>query len=115
VDKYERAALDFVNEVRVKEGWRPLLRLPKGRPFDSQDCPVAKALAPRYRAYCRFVGESYTSADAIACPHDVALFQCDFDCKAYPHLLLGDGEQDELALVPEPQLTRSLTFEVVAA
>lgn len=55
MDRYQQAALDFVNRLRVALGKPELTELPKGNEGSAMSCPLAVALGPGVGACHDFV------------------------------------------------------------
>lgn len=104
MDDYERAALDWVNEIRILYGHELLPGLRPGVPRRPKCCVIARSLCDveptEVVPHSVYVGE----AARFVPPYNVCSFIHAFDDGYYPHLV--DGLVLQEVLTPEDELAR---------
>ncbi len=95
MDMYEKEALNYVNEIRVREGCPPLEELCSGLQRDSARCPIARSLedcVASPAAYGTFIRYWTRRGELIrrGTPMIVAHFINRFDGGWYPDLVASD-------------------------
>lgn len=88
LDQWERAALDFVNELRYEyASLPPIERLPRGKPGDARRCPIACGLGFGDAAVDSGTVSFLRDGFDVEVKDGVCEFITLFDAGDYPHLI----------------------------
>lgn len=82
--KLEERVLKFVNRIRAKQKLKPLKKLPRGIPLDTDACPIARAVGGIANA--RTV-EWCDGTARVSTPFFVREFMYQFDTGQIPELV----------------------------